>query len=308
VQAGYQLLPLVLASPFPSSLSFSLSFFVFRSEYAYGTTVQYWGTTPACDMSCVDPRTQELACCTSPCAVTGVQSASSPAQFSSLVSGDPSQGVRVTLFGETPTKSDPFRCDYDPVSGAPYPRVTHQEFYCDPSVTGFAELYQVIQNQTDTCDYTLRFKTSAACINSNSLSGGWVFSIIVMVTSAVYFGVGSVWVKRSTGSWGIPNKAFWAALDELILEGCRFILRGCKKNPNAGEIDKVTAFDQNGAALSSPGLKGSPFVGSSYNASSGSSSSSGSGDSSIKVISNASPKTPRSGYQAIGTPGNDSDL
>lgn len=192
-----------------------------------------------------------------------------------------------------------------------------QEFYCDPSVTGFATLYEVVQNATDSCDYTLKFKTSAACVVSTGLGAGWIFDIVVLLGAGLYLGLGALWVKRSTGSWDIPHRAFWSQVDELVLEGLRFIFRGCKKNPNAGAgqaADKGALFEANGGALSSPGLKGSPFVGTS-SSSSGGGYNSASGDKAMVSLSVASPaRTPggssRSGYQAIGTPGGagDSDL
>lgn len=101
---------------------------------------------------------------------------------------------------ETPTRSDPYSCDYDPATGAPFPRITHMEFYCDADATGFATFYEVAQNATDGCDYTLRFKTSAACIGSaaGGISGGWVFNIIVSVAAGLYLSVGAAvtWKKE----------------------------------------------------------------------------------------------------------------
>jgi hypothetical protein len=64
------------------------------------------------------------------------------------------------------------------------------QFFCDPSATGFARFYEVDQNATDDCDYTLKFKTSAVCIPG--LSGGWVFIIVLASGFAAYALVGTL--------------------------------------------------------------------------------------------------------------------
>jgi len=92
----------------------------------------------------------------------------------------------------------PYVCDYDPDTGAPYPRITHMQFFCDPAQVGFANFYEVGINATDNCDYTLKFKTNIACLPGllGGLSGGWVFNIIVMSGAALYLGIGSFLTYR----------------------------------------------------------------------------------------------------------------
>lgn len=175
-----------------------------ENQYQFGNTIQTWGTPPPClnvsEATCVDSRTGLPSCCSEPCQVVAVETQANPPIFAPIVAGDPSQGVRLTYMGETPTRSDPYSCDYDPATGAPFPRITHMEFYCDADTTGFANFYEVAQNATDGCDYTLRFKTSAACIGSAAgrLSGGWVFNIIVFVSAALYLSIGAfvTWKKE----------------------------------------------------------------------------------------------------------------
>lgn len=179
-----------------------------ENEYEYGRVIQTWGSPPTpCDMSCVEERTGAPTCCSEPCQVIAVQQP----VFTTIQPGDPTQGIMLTYFGETPTGSDvrldcpavaprharclpatprptprtqPYACDFNPATGAPYPRVTHMQFYCDPTVAGFAKLYEVDQNATDDCDYTLKFKTSAVCMPG--ISGGWIFCIIVMAGFGAY--------------------------------------------------------------------------------------------------------------------------
>jgi hypothetical protein len=171
-----------------------------------GNVIQTWGSAPEClnvtESTCVDSRTGLPACCSEPCQVVAIETTLTPPVFSTIVPGDASQGVRVTYFGETPTQNDPYSCDYDPTTGAPYPRVTHMEFYCDASATEFANFYEVAQNATDGCDYTLRFKTSIACVGAAAgavLSGGWVFCIVVMVVGALYAIIGAIVTWRKEG-------------------------------------------------------------------------------------------------------------
>jgi len=171
-----------------------------------GNVIQTWGSAPEClnvtESTCVDSRTGLPACCSEPCQVVAIETTHTPPVFSTIVPGDASQGVRVTYFGETPTQNDPYSCDYDPTTGAPYPRVTHMEFYCDDSATEFANFYEVAQNATDGCDYTLRFRTSIACVGAAAgakLSGGWVFCIVVMVVGALYAIIGAIVTWRKEG-------------------------------------------------------------------------------------------------------------
>ena len=160
---------------------------------------------------------------------------------------DASKGFELFYYGETPTLSDPAVCDRDP-NGAPYPRTTHMQFICDWSADGYANFFAVSQNATDDCDYTLKFKTRAACVGAQPLSGGWVFDIIVLVGGALYYLLFSALNLRATGAFRLPapHAAFWAASNLLALEGLLFALNRCKR-PNAEALRALVADDEEAA-------------------------------------------------------------
>lgn len=258
-----------------------------ENEYEYGRVIQTWGTPPTCDrsnMQCVEERTGAEVCCSEPCQVIAVQAPS----FTEIVPGDASQGVQLTYQGETPTLSDPYQCDWNTQTGSPFPRVTHLQFFCDKTVTGYAQMYAVDQNATDDCEYTVKFKTSLVCVTGMGLSGGWVFNIIVMTLFGVYVvaGYGINYARKKTCEF--PNRAFWAEFESLVYDGIRFILAGCRKPAPRG-AKKVASGEQYGAssfsADTSAQASAAMFTGSSgYDASSASPASSSA-----------------SGYQGIGT-------
>jgi hypothetical protein len=168
---------------------------------------------------------------------------------------DASKGFELFYYGETPTGSDPAVCDRDP-NGVPYPRTTHMQFMCDWSVDGYAKFFAVAQNATDDCDYTLKFKTRAACVGAEPLSGGWYFDIVVLVSGGLYWLLFSALNFRATGAFQLPasHLAFWAASNALALEGLLFALNRCKRpNPEAlkallGADEEVVGGGGSGAA------------------------------------------------------------
>lgn len=135
-------------------------------------------------------------CCTESCQVIAVQ-----APVPLLIdSSDITKGFELFYTGEAPTSSDPYYCDWNPATGNFFPRTTHMQFFCDPSADGWAQFYEVDQNATDDCDYTLKFKTSAACL-TKPLSSGWTFSIIVIVCSLGYVSGAFLWSFYTTRTW-----------------------------------------------------------------------------------------------------------
>lgn len=243
-----------------------------ENQYQFGNVIQSWGSPPPCNNRCVDGRTGQPICCTEDCQVIAVAKPT----FSTVVQGDPTQGLQLTYIGETPTASDPYKCPIDPSTGAPYPRVTHMQFYCDAGTTGFANLFEASQNATEGCEYYLKFKTSLACVNSGGLSGGWVFNIIVMVAVTVYLGAGSFLNYRNKGTWEVPNKSFWAEVESLIMDGMAFLLFGCKKPGSrrlpVGEdsskgFGSTSSVSSSSADSSSSAAGAAAFTGSSYNSS-----------------------------------------
>ncbi len=82
--------------------------------------------------------------------------------WSLIDAADPaSGGVRAIYYGETPSEGDPY-CGFNPITGAPFGRVLHFDFLCDPDQPG-AVLTKAVVNSTNVCDITLLFSTSVAC-------------------------------------------------------------------------------------------------------------------------------------------------
>ena len=132
-------------------------------------------------------------------------------------------------------------CPWDPTTGGQYQRKVSYHMICDPSVNG-AEPFEALQNVTNECDYHLSFKSKFACAsktpiapyrppsgNSGKLSGGWIFVIIVLVLSVVYFGGGFLYTYQTERVWAPPNRQFWSAVGQYTSDGASFIGSGCKR-------------------------------------------------------------------------------
>ena len=70
--------------------------------------------------------------------------------------------------GAAASDSDPFWCDFNPVTGSQYEREVVFHLLCDPEVKG-VETLSALQNATDDCRYSLLFKTSKACAGDSHL-------------------------------------------------------------------------------------------------------------------------------------------
>jgi hypothetical protein len=81
----------------------------------------------------------------------------------------------------------------------------------------------------------------------------------------------------------VPNRHFWQEFDGLVLDGIRFIARGCKKGPRGAK--QLAAADE------------SPFAGSASGASSGAAASGDAGGASAAA---AAAGSGGAGYQSIG--------
>ena len=68
--------------------------------------------------------------------------------------------------GAAASDSDPFWCDFNPVTGSQYEREVVFHLLCDPEVKGVETLY-ARQNSTNDCRYSIAFKTSKACAGAN---------------------------------------------------------------------------------------------------------------------------------------------
>lgn len=72
-------------------------------------------------------------------------------------------GVRLLHMGALPSDSDPFWCQFDPVTGKEYRRKVAFDMLCDGSVAGPAKPVAVVWNSSDTCFVRIQFKTAQAC-------------------------------------------------------------------------------------------------------------------------------------------------
>ena len=148
----------------------------------------------------------------------------------SAVNDDPFQGVVLSYQGSVPTLNDPWSCPTNPSTGNAYPRQTEMVFTCDPQVAGYAVLDSVTQNTTDSCDYTLRFRTDLVCFVGGRadgalilpLSSGWIFMTALLGCFAIYALGGIAWGYARTKRISFPNLAFWLDLQDLIFEGVIF--------------------------------------------------------------------------------------
>jgi hypothetical protein len=231
-----------------------------ENQYEYGRVIQSWGGPPTCNTSapeCVEERTGAPVCCSEPCQVIAVRSPT----LVILNNNDPTQGVELQYSGETPTGSDPYQCDFNPATGTQYPRVTHMQFFCDPTMDGFARLYEVDQNSTDDCDYTLKFYTDVVCDFAVSgkpqVSGGWIFNIIVFSVFGAYVIAGyglNYWKKRVIQ---FPNQGMWKELEALIWDGVRFLGNRCRPYPRVQATKLVDGAGGSGTVASSPAFTSS---------------------------------------------------
>jgi hypothetical protein len=85
--------------------------------------------------------------------------------FNVLTPGDPTKGVQLTFTGPTPSPTDPYQCDLNPITGKQYPRTARMQFFCNETIAG-AEFVSVQQNSTDSCDYSFQIMTNLVCESS----------------------------------------------------------------------------------------------------------------------------------------------
>lgn len=131
----------------------------------FGAVVQTWGSRPECSSS-----TWQLSECPGlpavcPSVACKVTASALVPPNSISVPSDPADGAfTVTYNGSAPTRSDMYRCDFDPNTGTLYPSITTYAFHCDATLNSTtARLVKVDVNVTDDCDHTLHFNTSLAC-------------------------------------------------------------------------------------------------------------------------------------------------
>lgn len=107
-------------------------------------------------------------------------------------------------------------------------------------VCGTDETITSVTTSDDGCSVEVVISSSAGCgreVKYQGSAGGSVFPlvllILILVGVALYFAVGMVvnWKVRgaTTVQEMIPNRTFWISLPSMVVDGCKFIMHGCKK-------------------------------------------------------------------------------
>jgi Autophagy-related protein 27 len=101
------------------------------------------------------------------------------------------------------------------------------EFQCKQNTGVVFKSAEAVQ-PLEQCQYRLIFESAFACPTvtflgktDHSLSGGWVFIIIVLVVASVYCVFGSIYNYKMgrRGREVVPNIDFWTDLPSLVMEG-----------------------------------------------------------------------------------------
>eukprot|EP01129_Flabellula_baltica_P012450 TRINITY_DN5630_c1_g1_i1.p1 TRINITY_DN5630_c1_g1~~TRINITY_DN5630_c1_g1_i1.p1 ORF type:complete len:234 (-),score=48.36 TRINITY_DN5630_c1_g1_i1:59-760(-) len=98
---------------------------------------------------------------------------------------------------------------------------------CDPS-GGIADNVQL---QNNGAQFTMSFKSSAACVAYDN-TFAVLFFVVFIVVVVIYMVGGIVWNKfklEKEGADIFPHKDFWFMLPTLVIEGVKFIFSGFKK-------------------------------------------------------------------------------
>jgi hypothetical protein len=89
--------------------------------------------------------------------------------------------------------------------------------------TGVGKPYVVRSGADEPCTINVVWPTQYACsvVSRPAVSGGWVFVILVAVSSAVYLAIGMVYnaVKGLRGWDLLPNRGFWEMVKGLVVDG-----------------------------------------------------------------------------------------
>jgi hypothetical protein len=102
------------------------------------------------------------------------------------------------------------------------------------------------------CTYDAAMTHPVACIGSvpgaGGLSGGWIFIIIVCVTSIVYVAAGCIYKNKklqTSGMESCPQIEFWRELPGLCKEGVSFTIAKIKSCTNRGGNNQPSGgFDE----------------------------------------------------------------
>jgi hypothetical protein len=114
----------------------------------------------------------------------------------------------------------------------------------------------VLQNATDSCDYTLKFRTNLVCFGELPISGGWIFMIIVLGGSGLYILGGFAYSYARFRTLVFPNLDLWSEVNDLIFEGVVFVFslgrkRARKTDAKGGDSGSFKPMFTGGAASSS---------------------------------------------------------
>jgi len=119
------------------------------------------------------------------------------------------------------------------ISGFPRVRTANVNYKCG---AGTPKTFTISEDAN--CVFTVNITGDCFCPggcpsgSSSSLSGGWVFIIILVVVFPVYIVGGCIYKAVKQGTHGIescPNIDFWKDLPNLIKDGFKFVFSGCKK-------------------------------------------------------------------------------
>jgi hypothetical protein len=101
---------------------------------------------------------------------------------------------------------------------------------------------QVLQNTSDSCDYTLKFKTNLVCFGDLPISGGWIFMIILLGGFGLYVIGGYAYSYARLKTLVFPNQEFWSEVNDLIFEGVVFVCSLGKKRARKTGAKEPSSF------------------------------------------------------------------
>jgi len=119
-------------------------------------------------------------------------------------------------------------------------RSSLMKFICNPKRTE-ATNFTIFQDGN--CIWIVEFETAYGCpivheapAGKKPLSAGSVILIMLTIAIPLYIVIGCIYKSRKDGTHGAdscPNVEFWRDLPNLVRDGIRFTLRGCRKgSPN----------------------------------------------------------------------------
>jgi hypothetical protein len=154
--------------------------------------------------------------------------------------GSPDQSTWTPLDGDwakgavsvnTDVTNDYDQCESD--SSTNNVQITYMCNHGDDSITVTTE---PDSSDKGACVFAMTVDSSVVCgtsgrSNKGGLSGGWIFVIILVVVSFVYF-VGGMALNRfkngKSGAEMIPNITFWRDLPGLVKDGCSYFVAKVK--------------------------------------------------------------------------------